>query len=61
MEKVGYFRKLNLAPSQSFALGYIDSIKGNVRGIEYFQTPTSLSVYGENLVLLDQKIRGWYF
>jgi hypothetical protein len=55
MEKVGYFRRLNLAPSQSFTLGYINSIKGNVRGIEYFQTPTSLSVYGDNLVLLDQK------
>lgn len=53
--KVNYFRKLNLGPSQSFTMGYVDSIKGNVRGIEYFQTPTSLTVYGDNLVLLDQK------
>ena len=55
MQKVDYYRKLDLSPSKNFIMSYIDSVKGSVKDIEYFQTPTSLAVYGDEFVLLDSK------
>jgi len=55
IQRVDYFRKLNLSPSNSFIMSYINSVKGSVKGIEYFQTPTSLTVYGDQFVVLDSK------
>ncbi|MGQ9855335.1 MAG: hypothetical protein ACUVQF_01220 [Fervidobacterium sp.] len=55
--KVNYFRKLNLSPSSTFGMGYVNSLNGYVKGIEYFQTPTSLAVYGDKFALLDSKNR----
>lgn len=55
--KVNYFRKLNLSPSSTFVMGYVNSLNGYVKGIEYFQTPMSLTVYGDKFALLDSKNR----
>ncbi|MFN6991667.1 MAG: tetratricopeptide repeat protein, partial [Fervidobacterium sp.] len=55
INKVNYFRKLNLSPSKKFELKYINTVNGIINGIEYFQNPTSLSVYGDIFTILDSK------
>ena len=55
IQRVNYFRKLNLSPSKSFELKYINSSSGVVGGIEYFQTPISVAVFGDTYCILDGK------
>lgn len=53
--KIDYFRKINLSPSKKFELKYISTVSGIISGIEYFHTPTSLTVYGDSFAVLDSK------
>lgn len=55
IEKVNYFRKLNLSSSKSFEMKYISSASGIVNGIEYFQSPVSLTAFGDTYCILDSK------
>lgn len=55
INKVNYFRKINLSPSKKFELKYISTVNGIINGIEYFQSPTSLCVYGDIFTILDRK------
>lgn len=55
IQRVNYFRKLNLSPSKSFELKYISSASGIVNGIEYFQSPVSLTAFGDTYCMLDSK------
>lgn len=55
IQRINYFRKLNLSPSQSFELKYISSASGIMNGIEYFQTPVSIAVFGDTYCILDSK------
>ncbi|MGC8902926.1 MAG: hypothetical protein ACP5KD_06265 [Fervidobacterium sp.] len=53
--KVNYFRALNLLPSKIFELKYIESTVGIINGIEYFQNPVSVAIYGDSYCVLDSK------
>lgn len=55
IRKVNYFRMLNLSPSRNFELKYVSSVSGVINGIEYFQTPVSVTVFGDTYCLLDSK------
>ncbi|MCX7654391.1 MAG: hypothetical protein N2Z58_06945 [Fervidobacterium sp.] len=55
IQRVDYFRKLNLSPSKTFELKYINSASGIVNGIEYFHTPVSVAVFGDNYCVLDSR------
>ncbi|KAF2960864.1 hypothetical protein [Fervidobacterium sp. 2310opik-2] len=57
LEKVRYFRNINLSPSKNFELKYIGNASGIIKGIEYFQTPVSVAVYGDSYCVLDSKNR----
>lgn len=57
LNKVNYFRRINLLPSNRFELTYVTTLSGRVQGIDYFQSPISLAVFGNELHVLDARNR----
>ncbi|HOQ39774.1 MAG TPA: hypothetical protein PKI14_05995 [Fervidobacterium sp.] len=55
LSKVQYFRMLDIASPGTFKFGYVNSLSGRQSNADYFQTPTSLSVFGDVLYILDSR------
>ncbi len=55
VSKVQYFRKLDIISPGTFKFGYVNSVSGRQGTADYFQTPTSLTVFGDTMYILDSK------